>query len=126
MVYPSAGVAVSTSSAWTTPLTVPVNSLTQLTATVFHGTAVMPTALIALATNSSIVTVSATGVLATDVVRAGFNGNPTGIVGFVPSTSGTLAIYCWPTVGNVNCMYQNNTSAAITPGAVTLNVEVTR
>jgi hypothetical protein len=126
MVYPAAGVAVSTSSAWTTPLAVPVNSLTQLTATVFHGTAVMPTAAIASATNSSIVIVSASGVLTTDIVRAGFNGNPTGIVGFVPSTNGTLSVYCWPTAGNINCMYQNNTAAWITPDAVTLNVEVTR
>ena len=126
MVYPGAGVSVSTGSAWAASLTAPSGGTTQLTGTVFHGTLVMPTSLILSATNSSVVTVPASGVLTTDNVTAGFNGDPTLVVGFLPSTSGGLNIFCWPTADNVNCKYQNNTSASITPGAVTLNITVTR
>ena len=126
MVYPSAGVGVSSGSAWTSSLTVPSGGVTQLTGTVFSGTLAMPTAAIAAGTNSATVTVSASGTLTTDIARVGFNGNPTGITGFLPSTNGVLAIYCWPTANNVNCLYQNNTASSITLGAVTVNVQVVR
>jgi hypothetical protein len=40
--------------------------------------------------------------------------------------SGMLAIIKYPTANNVNFKVCNNTSASITPGAVTLNWRVSR
>jgi hypothetical protein len=71
-------------------------------------------------------TATATGVLATDAIVATFNGDPTGVIGYVASTGGMLAIIPYPTSGVVNFKVCNNTGAAITPGAVTVNWRVTR
>jgi hypothetical protein len=90
------------------------------------GTAVLGTSTIRSGTCASMVTVTATGVLTTDTVSVSFKGNPTGVVGYAPTTSGTLFIYAWPTAGNVNFAVCNNTSGSITPGAVTLNWIVIR
>jgi hypothetical protein len=89
------------------------------------GTA-LGTTTIASGQCAGTVTVSAPGVLTTDVIQASFNGDPTGIVGYQPSTSGMLVIIPFPTAGNVNFKVCNNTATAITPGAVTLNWRVTR
>ena len=90
------------------------------------GTAAMGTAAIASGTCATAVTVSASGVLTTDVVRAGFNGDPTATVGYIPSTSGMLTIVAYPTANNVNFKVCNNGSSSVTPGALTLNWQVTR
>ena len=71
-------------------------------------------------------TVAAAGVATTDVVSASFNGDPTAVTGYVPLTSGMLTIIGYPTSGNVNFKVCNNTSASITPGAITLNFRVDR
>jgi hypothetical protein len=46
--------------------------------------------------------VSATGVATTDTITTGFNGDPTAVTGYIPSTSGMLAIIAYPTANNVN------------------------
>jgi hypothetical protein len=94
--------------------------------TVAAGTAAMGTGSIASAACATVVTVSATGVLTTDVIQFGLNGDITGVTGYIPSTAGTLYIYAYPTANNVNFKACNNTSGAIVPGAVTLNWRVAR
>jgi hypothetical protein len=97
-----------------------------LTHTVASGTAALGTAAIASGACATAVTVTAAGVSTTDTVTVGFNGDPTGIVGFQPSTSGNLTIFAYPTAGNVVIKECNNTAASVTPGAVTLNFRVVR
>lgn len=124
MVYPSAGVAVSTGSAWTTPLTAP--AVAQITGTVYSGTAVMPTGALLANTCSSVVTNSASGVLTTDVVRYGFNGDPTLTSQFNPTNGNPPEIITFPTANNTNVKYCNYSSSTITLAALTLNVYVQR
>jgi hypothetical protein len=70
--------------------------------------------------------VSATGVATTDTLTTGFNGDPTAVTGYIPSTSGMLSIIAYPTANNVNFKVCNNTASSITPGAITLNWRVVR
>ncbi len=91
------------------------------TNTIASGTATLGTSSISSATCASVVTVTATGAATTDVVTAGFNGDPTAVTGYIPSTSGMLAIFVYPTSGHANFKVCNNTSSSITPGAITLN-----
>ena len=90
------------------------------------GTFTMATSAITSGTCATVVTVSAPGVLTTDTVTASFNGDPTGITGFVPSASGILTEYVYPTANNVNIAECNFTSGSITPGAHTFNWRVAR
>jgi hypothetical protein len=96
------------------------------TRTIFSGTAVLGTSAIASGAKATLVTVAATGVLTTDVVKCGFNGDPSGVVGYAPSSSGTLSILAYPTSGNINIWVYNTTASSITPGAITLNCRVER
>jgi hypothetical protein len=89
--------------------------------TVASGTAAMGTGAISSGACATVVTVSATGVAPTDVITAGFNGDPTGVTGYTPSTSGMLTIISYPTANNVNFKVCNNTAGSITPGPITLN-----
>lgn len=91
-----------------------------------QGTSALNTALIASAACATVVTTSATGTATTDVVDASFNGDPTGVTGYAPSTGGILVIYAYPSANNVNFKVCNNTAAGITPGAITLNWKVVR
>jgi len=93
---------------------------------VWSGTAALGTAAISSAACATVVTVSATGVASTDVVAASFNGDPTAVTGYVPSTAGMLTIFAYPTANNVNFKVCNNTTSSITPGAITLNWRVSR
>jgi hypothetical protein len=95
-------------------------------ALVGSGTAAMGTSAIASATCATAVTVAATGVATTDVITASFNGDPTAVTGYVPLTTGMLAIIPYPTANNVNFKVCNSTSASITPGAITINWRVVR
>lgn len=90
------------------------------------GTSAMGTSAISSATCASVVTTAATGVATTDTVNASFNGDPTAVTGYVPLTSGMLTIVAYPSANNVNFKVCNNTSASITPGALTLNWIVVR
>jgi hypothetical protein len=62
----------------------------------------------------------------TDNIKADFNGDPTGVTGYIPSTSGMLTIIKYPTVNAVNFKVCNDTAASIVPGAITLNWRVVR
>lgn len=93
---------------------------------VASGTAGLGTGAISSATCAAVVTVAATGTLTTDVVSASFNGDPTAVTGYIPSTGGMLTIISYPTANNVNFKVCNNTTNSITPGAITLNWLVTR
>lgn len=90
------------------------------------GTSALGTGAIASADCATVVTTSATGTATTDVVTASFNGDPTGVTGYVPSTAGMLSIIAYPSSNNVNFKVCNNTAGSITPGAITLNWRVAR
>jgi hypothetical protein len=96
------------------------------TQTIASGTAALGTGAISSATCATVVTVSATGVAATDDIMADFNASPIAVTGYVPSASGMLTIIKYPTANNVNFLVCNNTSSSITPGAITLNWRVVR
>lgn len=93
---------------------------------VANGTSALGTGAISSATCATVVTTTATGTATTDVVGWGFNGDPTAVTGYVPLTTGMLTIIAYPSSGNVNFRVCNNTSASITPGAITLNWSVLR
>jgi hypothetical protein len=90
------------------------------------GTATLGTAAIASGACATTVTVAAKPVLATDVILWTPNADISGITGYGVSISGGLAIYPYPTAGNVSFKVCNPTGATITPGAVTLNWKVIR
>lgn len=90
------------------------------------GAQALGTTAVASSACSSAITATATGVLTTDRITANFNADPTSITGYLPSTSGGLSIFIYPTANAVNFKYCNPTSASITPGAVTINWGVVR
>ena len=92
---------------------------------VASGASALNTVLITSASHN-VTTISATGVLTTDTIIANVNGAIIGVTGYVPSTSGTLMVYAYPTADNINFDVVNNTSGSITPGAVTVNWKVIR
>lgn len=81
---------------------------------------------IASGTCSSALSTTASGVLTTDVIAASFAADPTGVVGFVPGTSGMLSIIGYPTSGHVVFRVCNNTAIDQTPGAISINWHVVR
>jgi hypothetical protein len=97
-----------------------------LTSTIASGTAALGTGAISSGACATAVTVAATNTATTDVVTASFNGDPTGVTGYIPTTNGMLTIIGYPTLNNVNFKVCNNTSASVTPGAITLNWRVAR
>ena len=96
------------------------------TTTIASGTAALATSAISSATCATVVTSSGTGIATTDVITVGFNGDPTAVTGYVPLTTGMLTIIVYPTTNTANFKVCNNTSASITPGAITLNWRVVR
>lgn len=97
-----------------------------VTSTIASGSTAMGTGAISSSTCATVVTATATNTATTDVVSASFNGDPTAVTGYVPLTTGMLTIIVYPTTNNVNFKVCNNTTASITPGAVTLNWRVVR
>ncbi len=95
-------------------------------ATIVSGTSALGTSAIGSAACATVVTTAATGTATTDVVTASFNGDPTAVTGYIPSTAGMLTIISYPTANNVNFKVCNNTSSTITPGAITLNWRIVR
>lgn len=94
---------------------------------VASGTAALGTGAITSGSCATVVTVSATGVLTTDVITVGFNGDPTAVTGYgVSATGAVVTIYPYPTANNVNFEVCNSSSGSITPGALTLNWKVVR
>lgn len=91
-----------------------------------QGSTALGTSSISSGACATVITVGASGVLTTDVVSIGFNGDPTGVIGYIPSSNGTLYIVAYPTVNSVNFKVCNNTASPITPGALTINWQVPR
>lgn len=102
------------------------SALGTVVATVASGQFNLNTTTIASASCSAPQTATATGTVTTDTVIANFAGDPTGITGYIPSTSGMLTIFVWPVSNGVDFKACNNTAAAITPGVVTVNWRVAR
>lgn len=94
--------------------------------TIASGATTLGTSAISSAACATVVSPTATGTLTTDIVTASFNGDPTAITGYIPSTSGMLTIFVYPTADHVNFKVCNNTASSITPGAVTVNWRVAR
>jgi hypothetical protein len=94
--------------------------------TIASGAVNLNTALIASGAKSTIITIAAPGVLATDKLLWNFSIDPTSTTGYAPAAGGVLEIDVFCTAGNVNFYVLNNTSGSITPGAVTLNWQVVR
>jgi hypothetical protein len=90
------------------------------------GTSALNTGAITSGTCDTAVTTAATGTATTDTITYGFNGDPTGVTGYTPVTTGRLDIMAYPTANNVNFKVCNRTSSSITPGAITLNWQVIR
>jgi hypothetical protein len=67
-------------------------------------------------------TVAVTGATSTTICAGSFNGAFIGVTGFIPATTGMLAIGSYPTTGYCNFTVVNNTSASITLPSTTLNV----
>lgn len=95
-------------------------------AIVASGTLTLSTSAIASGACTAAQTATATGTLSTDVVVASFNGDPTAVTGYIPSTNGMLTIISYATTNTFNSKVCNNTAASITPGAITLNWRVLR
>jgi hypothetical protein len=114
---------VTASTIWQLP---DLGATKTLTYTVASGTSALGTSAISSGACATVVTTAATGTATTDVISASFNGDPTGVTGYVPLSSGMLTIISYPTSGNVNFKVCNNTAGSITPGAITLNWRVAR
>lgn len=102
------------------------NASATIPQTIASGAKALATGAISSATCTSAQTDTATGTLTTDTITASFNGDPTAVTGYVPLTTGMLTIIVYPTADTVNFKVCNNTSASITPGAITLNWRVVR
>lgn len=96
------------------------------TSTIASGATAMGTGAISSGTCATVVTATATNTATTDVITASFNGDPTGVTGYTPVTSGALTIFVYPTLNTANFKVCNLTASSVTPGAVTLNWRVVR
>lgn len=97
-----------------------------ITTTIASGTASLGTSSISSTGCATVVTVSASGVAATDSIIWNPNASIKAVTGYTPATTGGLTIAAYPTSGNVNFDVCNWSSGPITPGAVTLNWRVVR
>ena len=90
------------------------------------GTFALGTSAIASGASAAVITQNCTGLLTTDNIMLDFNGDPTSTVGYQPSTNGMLTIIKWPSANTINVKVVNNTSASVTPGAISVNYRVVR
>jgi hypothetical protein len=91
------------------------------TVTIASGTISTGTPTISSGSCATVTPVTATGALSTDVVKLGFNGDPTGTVGWQPLTTGIVTLFPWFTTNTLNLKICNMTASPITIGALTLN-----
>jgi hypothetical protein len=89
--------------------------------TIASGTATLGTGAISANACASVVTVTATGVAATDRIAYTPNADISGVTGYGVASTDGLIVYPWPDAGHVNFKVCNSTGLSITPGAVTLN-----
>ena len=109
----------------------PPNGTATLTAgtqsiTVASGQVALGTAEIAVDACATVVTAAATNVLTTDVIIWSFSTDPTNKIGYSASSTGMLTILSYPSADLTLFKVCNNTGAAITPSATTLNWRVIR
>lgn len=97
-----------------------------VTGTIASGSIALATAAIGSGVCATEQTVTATGVLTTDVVMASFNQDVSAVTGFTASVNGTLRVDVYPKANQVGLRVCNATAASISPGAVTLNFRVVR
>ena len=97
----------------------------KVTGTVFAGTKALATGSIT-STACHSDTLTATGVASTDAIAWNSNASLSAVTGYIPATTGGLTINVYPTTNTINIDVCNWSTASITPGAVTLNVVVTR
>lgn len=93
---------------------------------VAKGTLALATSAISSATCATEQTLTVAGLVTTDVTIGSFNGDPTGVTGYVPLTSGALTIFVYPKAGSIGVKVCNYTTGSITPGAITLNLSAVR
>jgi len=122
----AAPATTTTGSGVLTALGIAPGSAGGFSTTIASGTSALGTSAISSGACATVVTTSATNTATTDVIMAGFNGDPTGVTGYAPATAGMLTIISYPSANNVNFKVCNNTSSSITPGAITLNWRVIR
>ena len=96
------------------------------TTTIASGSLALSTSAISSGTCTSAQTQTATGALTSDGLVTNFSADPTGVTGYLPTVNGMLTIIPYLTANTFNIRVCNNTSASITPGAVTLNFRVVR
>jgi hypothetical protein len=101
-------------------------TLTNPVVTIFSGTWALGTSAIASGAYASTITVTATGVLASDNVDKDWASDPTSVTGYAGTTSGALTVYVFPGSGVITIKVYNGTSASITPSAMTLILRVRR
>lgn len=124
--YIQTGVSASVALNWCAAINTWTAAVAGTTLTIASGTSALGTSAIASGACATTVTTSATGTATTDNIMADFNFSPLAVTGYIASSSGMLTIIKWPTANNVNFAVCNNTSASITPGAITLNWRVVR
>jgi uncharacterized cupin superfamily protein len=129
--YPTAGyvnfkVCNNTASSITPGAAITLNWNVGTSHLIASGTSALATSAISSGTCASVMTASAPNVQTTDAITTSFNGDPTAVTGYSPSSNGMLTIIPYPTSSYVNFKVCNNTASSITPGAITLNYVVTR
>lgn len=117
--------ASANASATNYTLTFPAITSTVST-TIASGAKALATGAISSGACTTAQTDTATGALTTDSISASFSADPTSTTGYSATTNGMLTIIAYPTADTVNLKVCNNTSASITPGAVTINWRVVR
>jgi len=108
----------------TVDIVLPINEV--LAEQIAAGTAALGTSAISDGACATAVTVSASGVLTTDMIDVGFQATPVGVTGYDPTAGDMLFIISYPTSDNVNFLVCNRTGSSVTPGAMTLNWRVDR
>ena len=93
---------------------------------VFSGTQALGVSSIPANSCATTITVTATGTLSTDSVQVTANADINGATGYSYTATDGLKVYWYPTTDAVKINVCNGTGTAIVPGAVTLNVLVTR
>lgn len=81
---------------------------------------ILPTSAIAANSCTTPASVTMTGVATTSAFSTAFASNPNSVNGW--GTNGGLTFNAWPTANTLNWSVCNQTTASITPGAITLNV----
>jgi hypothetical protein len=97
-----------------------------LTQTIWSGSQALGTSSVGANTCATAINVAATGVASTDTLVVTPNTDISSQTGYSYSSVDGLKIYWWTTSGYVNLHVCNGTGTAITPGAVTVNLRVTR